>query len=140
MGQVSDNSNFRHSELTKQIIRAFYTVYNQLGHGFLEKVYQKAMLLELYKLGLECEGQKNLKVFYDGIEIGDYYADIVVDNFVIVELKAVSTIAPEHEVQLVNYLKATGISVGLLLNFGPQPQVVRRVFNSSDKDKNHISS
>lgn len=125
------NENYKHSAITKRIINAYYQVYNQLGYGFLEKVYERAMMLELPKHGLKCENQKNIKVFYEGVEIGDYYADIVVEDCVIVELKAVETIAPEHEVQLVNYLKATGIEVGLLLNFGPEPQFKRRVFSKN---------
>ena len=125
------NENYEYSNITKRIINAYYQVYNQLGYGFLEKVYERAMMLELPKDGLRCENQKNIKVYYEGIEIGDYYADIVVENCVIIELKAVETIAPEHEVQLVNYLKATEIEVGLLLNFGPEPQFKRRVFSKN---------
>jgi GxxExxY protein len=124
------NDNFKHSEITRRIIQAYYTVYNKLGHGFLEKVYERAMMIELPKYGLKCENQKNIKVFYDGMEIGDYYADIVVDNCVIIELKAVENIAPEHEVQLVNYLRAKDFEVGLLVNFGPEPQFKRRVFSN----------
>lgn len=125
------NENYKHSEITKLIINAYCNVYNQLGCGFLERVYERAMMIELTKLRLKCEQQKNIKVFYEGIEIGDYYADIVVEDCVIVELKAVETIAPEHEVQLVNYLKATEIEVGLLLNFGSKAQFKRRVFSNS---------
>jgi GxxExxY protein len=125
------SDNFKYSETTSLIIRAFYNVYNQLGYGFLEKVYERAMMLELPKHGLIVECQKNIKVFYDGIEVGDYYADIMVNNKIIVELKAVENLAPEHEVQLVNYLKATEMEVGLLLNFGHEPQFKRRVFSNS---------
>ena len=88
------------------------------------------MMIKLPKHGLLCEQQKNIKVFYDGIEIGDYFADILVEDCVIVELKTVEKISPVHEVQLVNYLKATDIDVGLLLNFGPKPQIKRRIFSS----------
>ena len=133
------NENYKHSDITKRIINAYCQVYSQLGYGFLEKVYERAMMLELPKQGLKCNNQKNIKVFYEGIEIGDYYADIVVEKCVIIELKAVETIAPEHEVQLVNYLKATEIEVGLLLNFGPGPQFKRRVF-SNDYQNNRIKS
>ncbi|WP_423126509.1 GxxExxY protein [Gaoshiqia sp. Z1-71] len=121
--------NYKHSELTGRIIKAYYQVYNELGHGFLEKVYEKAMMIELSKMGLKAEEQRNIKVFYRGTEVGDYYADIIVENCVILELKAVEVLAPEHEVQLVNYLKATEIEVGLLLNFGPEPEFKRRVFS-----------
>lgn len=129
------NDNFKHSEITNLIIKAFYNVYNQLGHGFLEKVYERAMMLELPKHDLWFECQKNIKVFYDGIEVGDYFADLIVNDSVIVELKAVDALAPEHEVQLVNYLKATKTEVGLLLNFGPKPQFKRRVFSNSYHSK-----
>lgn len=122
--------NYKHSEITRQIINAYYHVYNQLGYGFLERVYERAMMIELPRQGLKCEQQKNIKVFYEGIEVGDYYADIVVEDCVIIELKAVESLAPEHEVQLVNYLKATEVEVGLLLNFGPQPRFKRRVFTN----------
>lgn len=125
------NDNFKHSEITNRIINAYYKVYNQLGYGFLEKVYEKAMMIELHKHKLKCESQKSIKVFYEGIIIGDYYADIIVNNCVIVELKAVEAIAPEHEVQLVNYLKASEVEVGLLLNFGREPEFKRRVFSKN---------
>ncbi len=133
------NENYKHSDITKKIINAYYAVYNQLGYGFLEKVYERAMMIELPKHGLTCERQKNIKVYYNEIEIGDYYADIIVEDCVIIELKAVGSIAPEHEVQLVNYLKATEIEVGLLLNFGPAPQFKRRVF-TNNYPKNHNQS
>jgi GxxExxY protein len=124
------DENYKYSELTGRIIKAYYHVYNKLGHGFLERIYERAMLIELSKMGLKAEGQKNIKVFYDGVEVGDYYADIVIEDRVILELKAVEALAPEHEVQLVNYLKATEIEVGLLLNFGPEPEFKRRVFSN----------
>lgn len=123
--------NYKYSDITKLIISAYYQVYNKLGYGFLEKVYEKAMRIKLHKLKLKCESQKSLKVFYDGIVIGDYYADLVVKDCVIVELKAVEAIAPEHEVQLINYLKASEIEVGLLLNFGREPEFKRRVFSKN---------
>ena len=93
------------------------------------------MLLELNKLGLDAERQKPIKVYYDEIIIGDYFADIIVEDVVIIELKAIETIAPEHEVQLVNYLKATNIEVGLLLNFGPKPQYKRRILTEEYKNQ-----
>jgi GxxExxY protein len=130
------DANYKYSDLTGEIISAFYEVYNTLGYGFLEKVYERAMLLELPKYGLRCESQKNIKVYYDGQVIGDYFADILVEGCVILELKSVQKIAPEHEVQLVNYLRATNVEVGLLLNFGPRPQFKRKVF-SNDFHGNH---
>jgi GxxExxY protein len=127
------NSNYLHSEVTDRILRAFFTVYNTLGYGFLEKVYENAMMIELKKLNLHCEQQKPLKVYYDNVEVGDYYADIIVEKKVIIELKAAETISKQHECQLVNYLRATDIEVGLLLNFGPKPQHKRRVLTEQYK-------
>ena len=119
--------NYKHSEITKAIIKAYYNVYNELGYGFLEKVYERAMMVELEDMDLECVSQSEIKVIYTGQLVGDYFADIIVENSVIVELKAVEKIVRIHEVQLVNYLKATGIEVGLLLNFGTKPEFKRRV-------------
>lgn len=130
--------NYIHSEITDLIIKAFFNVYNKLGCGFLEKVYENGMMIELKRLGLNAEKQKQLIVFYDEFEIGEYYADIIVNDCVIVELKATEAICPEHEAQLVNYLKATEIEVGLLLNFGKEPKFKRRVLTS--EFKNHKKS
>jgi GxxExxY protein len=127
------NSNYLHSEITDKIIKAFYNVYNQLGFGFLEKVYERSMLIELINFGLLVEPQKPIKVYYTGIEVGDYYKDLVINNLVIVELKACESIIPEHEAQLVNYLRATKMEVGLLLNFGKKPQLIRRVLTNEFK-------
>ena len=131
-------SNFKHSDITDKIIKAFYNVYNQLGYGFLEKVYEHAMLLELSKIGLGCQNQFPIKVYYDNKEVGDYYADILVENVVVVELKAAENLCPEHECQLINYLKATDLEVGLLLNFGKEPQLKRKVL--TNEFKNHYRS
>ncbi len=127
-------NNYLYSDLTDLIIKAFYNVYNKLGYGFLEKVYENGMMIELKRLGLNAEKQKQLKVFYDEFEIGEYYADIIVNDCIIVELKAAESICPEHEAQLVNYLKASEIEVGLLLNFGKEPKFKRRVLTSEFKD------
>jgi len=116
-----------HIETTSKILKAFFKVYNVLGYGFLEKVYQNAMLIELRAMGFKCSNQQPVKVYYGDYLVGDYYADIIVEDTVILELKAIETIAPEHEVQLVNYLKGTGIEVGFLLNFGPKPQYKRKI-------------
>ncbi|MCU0390392.1 MAG: GxxExxY protein [Thermoflexibacter sp.] len=112
--------------LTKKIIACAFKVHNTLGAGFLEKVYENSMMIELRKQGLEVVQQYPIPVFYDGIQVGDYYADILVNNLVILELKAVENLAPIHEVQLVNYLKGTGLDIGLLINFGSSVDVKRK--------------
>lgn len=119
-----------HKDITDRIIKAFYEVYNELGYGFLEKVYENALFLELSTLGLICEKQKKINVFYDNQLVGEYYADLIVNDTVIVELKAAETLCEEHEFQLINYLKATEIEVGLLLNFGKKPQFKRKIFTN----------
>ncbi|HNW99211.1 MAG TPA: GxxExxY protein [Bacteroidales bacterium] len=123
-----------HEDITGKIIKAFFNVYNELGYGFLEKVYERAMLYELQILGLNADNQTPVKVEYKNKLVGDYFADIIVEEKVIIELKAVENIISEHEVQLVNYLKATNIEVGLLLNFGPKPQYKRRVLTEEYKN------
>jgi GxxExxY protein len=135
------NKNYLHSDITELILKAFFNVYNELGFGFLEKVYERAMICELIDLGLEVESQKKLTVYYKKKNVGDYFADIVINQSVIIELKAVDNICPEHEVQLVNYLKATDIEVGLLLNFGKKPQYKRKVFTKEYRSQyNSIKS
>ena len=124
-----DLDNFKHSEITEKIIKAFYIVYTKLGYGFLEKVYLNALYIELAKMGLLVEKQKQIKVFYDEKEVGLYFADLSVENCVIVELKAAESLCEEHEYQLINYLKATEFEVGLLLNFGKKPELRRKVFS-----------
>ena len=133
---MSTNSSYLHSELTKRILKCFFKVYNTLGHGFLEKVYENALMIELLNSGIFCEQQKMLKVKYKGEEIDTYSADILVEHKVILELKAVEGICPEHEAQLVNYLRATDLEFGLLLNFGKPPQHRRRVLTNDFKPKN----
>lgn len=122
--------NYKHSDITDKIIKAFYKVYNTLGYGFLEKVYENGLLVELSSMGLVLEKQKPIKVFYEDSEVGVYFADILVENSVIIELKAAEALCEEHEFQLINYLKATEIEVGLLLNFGKKPEVKRKVFSN----------
>ena len=122
-----------HKDITDKIIKAFYKVYNELGFGFLEKVYQNALFLELISMDLYCEKQKQIKVHYNGQIIGEYFADLIVNNRVIIELKAAETLVKEHELQLINYLKATEIEVGLLLNFGKYPQFKRKIFTNDKK-------
>jgi len=121
-------ATLRYEELSKKIIAAAYEVHNELGHGFLEKVYKNALAAELKDVGVKCNLEVPLQVSYHGTIVGEYAADIVVDNKIIVEIKAVSKLNPVHEVQLVNYLKATGLHVGLLINFSESVQVKRRVF------------
>ena len=113
-------------ELTQKIIGCAYTVHNTLGPGFLEKVYENSLRIELEKLGLRVKQKEPINVIYDGQVVGEYYADLWVDERVVIELKAVQTIIKQHEVQLVNYLAATGIDCGLLLNFGSSVQVKRK--------------
>ena len=122
---------YQHAEITEKIIAAFYQVYNILGHGFLEKVYQNAMEIELKSRGLTVVPQAPIPVYYVGHLVGEYYADFLVEGCVIVELKAAEAIASEHHAQLLNYLKATVIDIGLLLNFGPQPEVRRKIYDTA---------
>ncbi len=125
--------NLKHSDVTGNIIKAFYKVYNTLGYGFLEKVYENALISELEQMNLDVLQQASIKVFYNEKEVGDYFADLIVDDCVIVELKAVESIAKIHEAQLLNYLKATKIEVGLLLNFGAKAEYKRKVFENNHK-------
>jgi len=125
--------NLLHEEITKQILKAYYKVYNTLGHGFLENVYENAMLIELRKIGLDALKQHPIKVYYDQQLVGDYFADIIIVDKVIIELKAVAKIVPVHEIQLKNYLKATNMEVGLILNFGPEPTFKRKVLENRFK-------
>jgi len=120
-------------DLTAGILKTFFDVYNELGYGFLEKVYQNALYLELRSRAYDVEAQKQIKVYYKGIMVGEYYADLVVNNIVILELKAVETILIDFEYQLLNYLKASNIEVGLLLNFGKKPEFRRKVFENVNK-------
>jgi len=123
-------------EKTAIILKCFYKVYNTLGYGFLEKVYENALYIELLRNGISCRKQAPIKVFYDGIQVGEYFADIIVEEGIIIELKAAEGLVEEHEYQLINYLKATNIEVGLLLNFGKEPQFKRKVFSNERKKLN----
>jgi GxxExxY protein len=127
----ADCQDYKYKELTERVLKIFYRVYNKLGYGFLERVYESAMMIELKKEGIPAISQSAIKVFYDGEVVGEYYADILVANKVIVEIKAAKALAEEHEAQLLNYLKATDIEIGLLLNFGTKPEVRRKAFNNS---------
>ena len=122
-----------YEEITEIILRDFYKVYNTLGFGFLEKVYENALSLELTKSGFRISRQKSISVYYDGEIVGDYYADIIVNDAIILELKSAESIRDEHFAQLTNYLKATNIEVGLLLNFGKKPEFKRMLFTNDIK-------
>ncbi len=119
------NPTLLEEKLTEKILAAAFKVQNTLGSGFLEKVYENAMAVELHRMGVPLEQQKAIQVRYDGAVVGEYLADLVVDARVIVEFKAAAQTDPVHEAQLINYLKATGLRVGLLLNFG-QPKLQYR--------------
>lgn len=121
------------SDVTDEIISLFYKVYNSLGYGFLEQVYQNALYYELCKHGFECSVQKDINVYYDGRRVGSYRADIIVNNLIILELKSAEEIHEAHINQLTNYLRATEVEVGLLLNFGKKPEFKRRVFMNKYK-------
>lgn len=125
---------YKHSDLTEQIIGAFYAVYSALGYGFLEKVYVKALMIELERRGIKAEDEFPIDVYYLGQRVGEYYSDLIVNELVILEIKATKHLADEHEAQLLNYLKATPYEVGLLLNFGPKPETKRRSFDNTRKE------
>ena len=129
--------NYKHSEITEKIIKAFYKVYNTLGYGFLEKVYENALFIELVCMDLYVEKQKRITVYYEDKEVGEYFSDLIVEDCIIVELKAAESLCEEHEFQLINYLKASEVEVGLLLNFGKKPELKRKVFSNK---KNLIQS
>ena len=131
--------NLIQKELTNKILKSYYKVYNTLGFGFLEKVYENALMIELEKNGIEAIKQKPIKVFYDNQLIGEYFADIMVEESIILELKAVEYLIEEHENQLINYLKSTNIEIGLLLNFGKKPEI-RRKFFSNERKKINLSN
>ena len=127
-----------HNELTSLILKTFYDVYNELGYGFLEKVYQNALLIELKNKGLEVTSNEKIKVYYKGENVGDYYADIIVNNTVILELKAAECIVEAFENQLLNYLRGTDCEVGLLLNFGKKPEFRRKIFENKRKLRKNL--
>jgi GxxExxY protein len=130
---LMSDSNLLHADITAVILKAFYHVYNTLGYGFLDKVYENALKITLRKWGLSVSQQQAIKVYFEREEVGEYFADLIVDEKVILELKAAESICSGHESQLVNYLKATDIEVGLLLNFGPKPEFRRKIFRNERK-------
>jgi GxxExxY protein len=123
----------KHGDVTELIIKAFYAVYNTPGYGFAEKVYRDAMVLELLELGLQVAPEHPIHVYYKGKIVGEFFADIVVNGCVIVELKSVKELLAEHEAQLLNYLRATTIEVGLLMNFGPEAKFQRKSYDNARK-------
>jgi GxxExxY protein len=124
-----------HKDLTDLILKTYYEVYNELGYGFLEKVYQNALYFELKNKGLDVVAQKKIKVYYKTIEVGDYYADLIINDKIILELKAAECIVEEFENQLLNYLRGTDCEVGLLLNFGKKPEFRRKIFENKRKTR-----
>ena len=128
------NPSSKHTDdLTSSIIGCAYTVYNTLGFGFLESVYEKSLLIELNKQGIPVRSQEPIKVYYNDQIVGDFYADILVENQLIIELKSVAQLNAAHEVQLVNYLQATGIEDGLLINFSADKVEVKRKYATYNK-------
>jgi GxxExxY protein len=125
---------YPHKDLTERIIGAAFDVHNELGAGFVEKVYENALAIELRKRALRVEQQKAVKVEYQGESVGEFVADLIVDNTVLVEIKSVKSLTPENESKLIHYLKATGIEVGLLINFGESVEVRRKIYTQT---KNH---
>jgi len=123
----------KHQEITEQIIKAFYNVYNTLGYGFLEKVYENALYIELMEMGYKVDRQNRVLVYYKEHIVGDYCSDLTVENVVICELKTHEKLSEDNESQLINYLKATTIEVGLLLNFGKKPELRRKIYDNDKK-------
>ena len=121
----------KHADLTEAVIECFYEVYKTLGYGFLEKVYENSLRITLRERGFNVEQQAPVRVRYRDQEVGRYFADLLINDLVIVEVKSVIRLAAEHEAQLLNYLKATGLEVGLLMNFGPKPEFKRKVFETA---------
>jgi len=129
----TDNHGFKHGEITQKIIGVFYEVYNELGHGFLESVYEKSLEVALNSMGLKVCRQIEIPVWFRGHQVGDFSADMLVENCVLIELKAARSLDAAHSAQLLNYLRATEIEVGLLLNFGLKPDFKRLLFDNPRK-------
>jgi len=127
------NSTYKHSELTDLVIKTFYEVYNELGYGFAEVVYRNSLQIALIEKGLEAKAEVHIPVLFHGANVGDFKPDLIVNNCLILELKAADTIVRAHEAQLLNYLRASSIEVGLILNFGPKPELRRLVYENSRK-------
>jgi GxxExxY protein len=123
----------KYSDLSEKIIKVFYQVHTELGFGFSEKVYQKAFGIALRKAGFKVDEQLPIKVYYQGEVVGEFFADMLINDVILLELKSASEIIAEHETQLLNYLKATEIEVGYVLNFGPSAKFKRKVFDNERK-------
>lgn len=130
---MEENDVLIPQELIDIILTQFYRIYNDLGYGFLERVYQNALYFALVDAGLKCEAEKPIKIYHDGRVVGDYRADLLVEDSVILELKACEELNPSHEAQLINYLKSTKIEVGYLLNFGKKAKFSRKVYSNNRK-------
>lgn len=130
---IKNEQNYKYSDITEKIIGEAYKVYNTLSFGFLEKVYENALCKKLGQAGLKVEQQYPINVYFEEEIIGQYFADLLVEDKIIVELKACDVMLPVFEVQLINYLKATGKEVGLLINFGNKLDVKRKVFSANHK-------
>jgi GxxExxY protein len=126
-------TNLLHKKITDDILKVYYDIYNQLGYGFLEKVYQNSMYFELKSKGYKVEAQKQIKVYFKNQLVGEYYADLLIEDKIIIELKACELLMNVHIAQLMNYLKATEIEVGLLLNFGEEPEFKRIIYTNDRK-------
>jgi GxxExxY protein len=131
--QIESKITLKHGALTYEILGCFYRVYRQLGAGFLESVYLRSLMIELQEAGLSAVAEVPVPVWFKGHDVGQFRADIVVENLVLLELKAAEQLCKAHEAQLVNYLRATKLEIGLLLNFGPKPQFRRFVFENERK-------
>ena len=123
-----DAKGLAHRDLSRRVIGAFYRTYKELGFGFLESVYENAFAVELAESGLDVRQQHPVDVRYKGRLVGEFRADLLIENVLLVEIKCTRSLLPVHEAQLLNYLKATGIGIGFLVNFGPRPEFRRRVF------------
>jgi GxxExxY protein len=121
--------------VTEKVIGVYYEVYNELGHGFLESVYEQAMLIALSEAGLHVARQLPITVYFRGQVVGEFRADIMVNNLVIVEIKAARTIESAYEAQIMHYLRATDVEIGLLMNFGPKPEFKRFIFDNERKSR-----
>lgn len=127
-------ADYTHRALTEKIIGVYYSVYNELGYGFLESVYQESMLLALREAGLSVKREVPIEVFFRGIKVGDFRCDLLVNDIVLIELKASRTIDPSFEAQLLNYLRATRLEIGLLFNFGPKSYFKRLAYSNTRKE------
>ena len=132
---MTTDPSYKHSALTETIIGVFYDVYNELGFGFLESVYRNSLRLALVQKGLIVEQEAPVTVFFRGQNVGDFRADLVVNGAILVELKTAEMIVAAHESQILNYLRSTGLEIGLILNFGPKPRIRRLLLDDERKHR-----